>query len=296
MKNLDIYNKFLIDNNNVIYSCDMIRLKTYINYSVYSDLDFYIRAYFSKNIKKFWISDRCMQFKYNYVIEVGENKSFYFGFHHNNEKKDDNNGLFNLTIEFNPNKLRDDFLIMHILNLSARWYIKSFDIAFDLRIGINDLIWDVSGRHIEKIDNRGYDDKTIMLGKGDGRIKIYNKKKESDLCITGELTRVEISRELEDFPVSDISLFHYDGVFPHIYINQYIYSLSDYKDKTLLAVLYAVQSGFPLKDLTRRYRENIKNLLQGGYKVQFYKKYVTDIIRQTIFFYFCANGSKQIFR
>ena len=54
--------------------------------------------------------------------------------------------------------------------------LKSYDIAFDIRLSINDLIYDMSGRGIEKIDNRGFDNKTIMLGKGDGRVKIYNKK------------------------------------------------------------------------------------------------------------------------
>ena len=58
----------------------------------------------------------------------------------NNEKKDMHDGKYNLTIEFNPNKLKDNKLVIKILSLSDDWYIKSYDIAFDLRININDII------------------------------------------------------------------------------------------------------------------------------------------------------------
>ena len=276
--------------DNIIYSLDMFRVKTYIDYDKYSNLDFYLRTYFKDNIKKFWITDKIMQFKYNWVIEIEEGKSFYFGFHHNNEKKDMHEGKYNLTIEFNPNKLKDDKLVLKILSLSDNWYIKSFDIAFDLRININDIIYDMSGRNIEKIENRGFDNKTISVGKNDGRFKIYNKKKESDLDILGDLTRVEISREMEDFPIKNTKILEYDNIFPSIYLNNYIVSFSNYEDKTLLGLLYAVQNGFPLKNLTKTYRKKIKDLLEGGNKIKFSNKLCTDLLRQTIFYYFCRIG------
>ena len=276
--------------DNIIYSLDMFRVKTYIDYDKYSNLDFYLRTYFKDNIKKFWITDKIMQFKYNWVIEIEEGKSFYFGFHHNNEKKDMHEGKYNLTIEFNPNKLKDDKLILKILALSDNWYIKSFDIAFDLRININDIIYDMSGRNIERIENRGFDNKTISVGKNDGRFKIYNKKKESDLDILSDLTRVEISREMEDFPIKNTKILEYDNIFPSIYLNNYIVSFSNYEDKTLLGLLYAVQNGFPLKNLTKTYRKKIKDLLEGGNKIKFSNKLCTDLLRQTIFYYFCRVG------
>lgn len=276
--------------DNIIYSLDMLRVKTYIDYDKYSNLNFYLRTYFKDNIKKFWITDKIMQFKYNWVIEIEEGKSFYFGFHHNNEKKDMHEGKYNLTIEFNPNKLKDNKLILKILALSDDWYIKSFDIAFDLRININDIIYDMSGRNIERIENRGFDNKTISVGKNDGRFKIYNKKKESDLDILGDLTRVEISREMEDFPIKNTKILEYDNIFPSIYLNNYIVSFSNYEDKTLLGLLYAVQNGFPLKNLTKTYRKKIKDLLEGGNKIKFSNKLCTDLLRQTIFYYFCRVG------
>lgn len=285
----DLYN-INLTKDNIVYSLDMLRLKTYVDYNIYSNLDFYIRTYYSNEIKKNWITDRIMQFKYNWSIEVEEGKSFYIGFHHNNEKKDEHEGRYNLTVEFNPNKIKDNPLLLHILNLSGDWYIKSYDVAFDVRVNINNLLWDMSGRNLEKIDNRGFDNKTIMLGKGNGRVKIYNKKRESDLNIIGDLTRVEISREVEDFEVRKINLFQYDDMFPTIYLGNYVYSLSDYQDKTTLALLFAVQNGFPIRDLTYTYRKKIQGMLQGGYKIEFDNKVVTELLQQTVKYYFLKNN------
>lgn len=210
---------------------------------------------------------------------------------HNTEKprfnKEDE--TYNFTIEFNPNKLKDNSLLMHLLSVSGEWYLKSYDMAFDIKINILDLITDMSGRHFERVDNRGYDNKTIYLGKGDGRVKIYNKKRESDLNILGDLTRIEISREVEDFEIRKVKILNYDNNFPIVYTNNYIYSLSDYKDKTTLAMLYAVQQGYPLRDLTRSYKDKIKKMLEGGHKIRFSNKTATDVLRRFVFVYFGGN-------
>ena len=290
--------------DNITYSLDMLRLKTYISFETYSKIEFFIEAYFKDKVKKFWVSDRPMCFHYNYNVEIEEGKSFYFGFHHNSEKlnfsehKDYKNvDLYNFTIEFNPNKLKDNKLIMYLLSLSGEWYIKSYDLAMDIRISILDLIWDMSGRAQEKIFSNGYDDKTIYLGSGSGRIKIYNKKKESKLNMLGDLTRVEVSKELEDFDIRKIKLFNFDNDFPNIYTNNYMFTFEDYdeKNRTLLAILYAVQNGFPLKNLSRVYRSKIKNMLEGGYKIKFDNTTATQVVRHTILTYFLHN-SKVVFR
>lgn len=297
MKIEDLYNTQLTKDN-ITYSIDMLRLKTYISFETYSKIEFFIQMYFKDKIKKFWISDKPMCFHYNYNIEIEEGKSFYFGFHHNNEKlknsdhKDNNNDdLYNFTIEFNPNKLKDYKLIMYLLGISGEWYIKSYDMAFDLHISILDLLWDISCRSTEKVFSNGYDNKTIYIGSGSGRVKIYNKKRESNIEILGDLTRIEISKEIEDFDIRKLSVLYYDGDFPTVYTNNYIYSLSDYdkKNSTLLAVLYAVQNGYPMRNLTRDYRNNIKKLLEGGYKIKFDKTIATQILRKTILYYFLNN-------
>lgn len=289
-----MYNK-KVENNNIIYSLDMLRLKTYLSYSIFSEIEFRFKTVWKDYLKKKYTSARICNFFYNYVIEIEEGKSFWFGFLHNTEKREERNEFYNFTIEFNPNKIKDNKILMYILGLSGSWYMKSYDIAIDLKININELNVDFSGRQEMKIFSKGYDDKTIYLGKGDGRIKVYNKKKESNINNVKDLTRIEISRNLDDFDIRDIKFFNYDDKFPSIYLNQYIYSFSDYEDKTLFAILYAVQSGFPVKDLTKTYKKKIKNLLQGGYKIIFDKKSVNQVISSIIFYYF-INNKKVIFR
>lgn len=296
----EFYNCHLIDNN-ITYSIDMLRLKTYISFETYSKIEFFIEAYFKDKIKKFWISDKKACFHYNYNIEIEEGKSFYFGFHHNSESlnnseysKFENNhfvDLYNFTIEFNPNKLKKDNLLMYLLSLSGEWYIKSYDLALDLKVNILDLIYDISGKAVEKVFSSGYDDKTVYLGSGVNRIKIYNKKKESKLNILGDITRIEISREMNDYDIRRLSTLYDCGFFPDIYLNQYVYSLSDYenKNKTLIAILFAVQNGYPIRNLTRDYRNKLKDLLEAGYKIFFSKQISTQVLRQTILSYFLNN-------
>lgn len=279
-----------VNDNNITYSIDMIRLKTYITYSVFTEIEFRFKTCWKDFIKRYYTSPRQKEFFYNYVIEIEDN-SFWFGFCHNNERRSFfEESEYNFTIEFNPNKLKDNKIIEYLLNLSGDWYIKSFDLAMDLKINILDIITDTSGRRRDLITSYGYDNKTIVIGKDDGRVKIYNKKIESDLKILHDLTRVEVSRYFDDYPVNEISKFNYGNIFPNLYLNQYVYSLSDYKDKTLLAILYAVQNGFPVKDLSRAYKSKIKNLLEGGYKISFSNSIATNVLTKTIFHYFINNN------
>ena len=143
--NLNLYVK-KIENNNMIYSCDKLRLKTYINFFQFSELEFFIKSFYKDNIKKFWISDKISSFHYNYNIEVGEGKSFIIQFMHNNETIafDKENKVYNFSIEFNPNKLKDDKLLLHILHSYSNWLLRSFDVAIDIPINILDLIVDKS--------------------------------------------------------------------------------------------------------------------------------------------------------
>lgn len=301
MKINDLYNEKKQEHNNITYSIDMIRLKTYISYSKFSEIEFRFATCWKNFVKKNFSSAQIKNFFYNYVIEIEEGKSFWFGFLHNSENRQNNirdiNGniidaIYNFTIEFNPNKIKKNDIISYLLSISDEWYIKSYDLALDIKVSILDLIWDLSGKHLEKIDNRGYDDKTVYIGTGDGRIKIYNKKKESNLEITGDLTRLEVSREFDDFEVRKIKYFKYDDIFPVVYLNQYVYSLSDNdKDKTLMAVLYAIQNGYPLRNLTKYTRAKIKNMLEGGYRIKFDNKVATDTLCQVIYYYFVKLGN-----
>ncbi|MCI8393300.1 MAG: hypothetical protein HFJ24_05675 [Clostridia bacterium] len=289
----DLYAKFELDNN-ITYSIDKLRLKTYMTYEKYNAIDFYFRTYYKDKIKKFWISDRPQCFHYNWNIEIEEGISFYFGFCHNTEQKISERfePEYNFTIDFNPNKLKQDNLLMYLLGQVGKWYIVRYDLAMDLKVSILDLIIDKSGKRKMQVFSNGFDDKTYTLGKsGAGHIKIYNKKKESNINMTGDLTRVELTIDVNDFYVGAMLSYNYILSFPDIYLNSYVYSLSDYqsKDRTVYALLYAVQNGYPINDLSRVYKKKIKDMLQGGYQIRFSSVAANKILKQVIYYYFINN-------
>lgn len=281
------------ENNNITYSVDMLRLKAYISYSTFTEIEFRFNTCWKEYVRKKYTSARVFNFFYNYEIEIEEGKSFWFGFLHNTEKRsEDERSIYNFTIEFNPNKIQYNSILLYLLDISNEWYIKSLDLACDLKINILDVIYDKGRKRSVNIVSNGFDDKTYRIGKGNGKIKIYNKKKESKLDIPGDLTRVEISREYDDFPIQNMVLYKFDDCFPEMYLNNYLYSFSDYKNKTLLAILYAVQNGFPVNDLSRDYKTKIKQLYEGGNKVRFDKKTATQVVNKVIFAYFMRRERK----
>ncbi len=301
MYNIDIYNT-KINNKNMIYSIDNIRLKTYISYQEFKNIESFFNIYYSKNIKRFWLSDKKNSFHYNYNIEIEKGKSFIFQFMHNTESINYNKieKEYNFTIEFNPNKLRNNNLVFYILNSFSRWYLRSFDIAIDLPINILDILFDRKTKKSYKIFSSGGDNLTYYIGtkEKDGSIKIYNKKVESNLSIVGYLTRIEISRQYDDFDLIQIKNFDFGNKFiPELYINQYAFSFSDVttKDKTTIALLYAVQSGYPLNELSRDFRKKIKSMLDGGYKIDINKDIINKVLLECIYYYFNTRESKQIF-
>ena len=128
-----------LENSNVTYSVDMLRLKTYISNTVFSELEFRFatvwKDYVEANYQKF----NCTEFRYNYIISVGEGHTFWFGFLHNSEKLDLKKDKYMFTIEFNPNKIKDNVILIFILHLFPDWYIKSYDVACDIPISILDI-------------------------------------------------------------------------------------------------------------------------------------------------------------
>lgn len=127
--------------------------------------------------------------------------------------------------------------------------------------------------------SKGGEDRTYYIGRSNNRIKIYNKKIEKGLNY--DLTRLEITSKL-DFDVNMIEFYDYNVALPDLFLNNYLYTFKDYEDKTMLAILYAVQSGFNISDLSRRYKDKVKKLLEGGYKIEIDNKYCTEVIRKCI--------------
>lgn len=277
----------LLTNDNINYTIDMLRLRANITNEKYSYIQYMLKTCYYDNIKNFYESFSISDFKYNYSIELKEGSSYWFGFIHNSEyiqkgALSNPKTEFNFTIEFNPNKVPINGFLNFVLKTIGfnNWIVKSCDIAMDLRINILDLCGFDKKRYKDiRIFNAGLDNRTVYIGRTNNRIKIYNKKIESSLDY--DLTRVEISTKI-DYDISKFDFYKLKINLPDIYLNNYLYTFDDYKDKTTLAILYAVQNGYPLSDLTRHSKEKIKKLLEGGYKVNLDEQCCNDILHNCI--------------
>lgn len=297
-----LYSDFnFVKEKDIIYTIDMIRLKTYISYDKWERLLFFVNTIYKKNISNYYMSNKINAFKYNYVLEFGENSSFWFGFHHNSEKSekidydfyfnDKNNKdvqflnfkKYNFTVEFNPNKI-DLVYLEKFFKLSTEWTIQSIDIAMDIPLNILDIYCiDKERKREMKIFSNGYDDKTIYIGKSNNRVKIYNKKIESNLDIKN-LTRIEISSQLH-LDIKNIMSYEYNVKLPELFINEYMYSFSDYtkKNDTLRCILFALQHGYDFNDLSRDYKRKVKELIKGNYQINLSNEMCTRVLRKVIF-------------
>lgn len=283
---------FLI-HDNITYSVDMLRLRANITREKYSYIEFILKTCYSDIIKNYYESNSIGDFRYNYNLQLSSNSSFWFGYFHNSElynnKGSYNNDKteYNFTLEFNPNKVPIfGFLSFLLKNIGCfNWFVKSCDISMDLPINILDLCGFDKKRYKDiRIFNAGFDNRTIYIGRTNNRVKIYNKARESGLSYN--LTRIEVSTKL-DVSVREFShSFNLKINLPEIFTNDYLYSFSDFEDRTLLAILYAVQNGFPLNDLSRRYKTKVKSLLSGGNRVALDIKCCSDVLCNCIHFIF----------
>lgn len=233
--------------DNLTYTVDMLRVKCDITYDIFSRLESRIKTIFSDQVKNFYISSGISDFKYNYNIEIKEGKSFWFGFIHNSELINKNGSLqndntkFNFTVEFNPNKLEIRGILLYILRMchANNCIIKSIDMAIDVPVNILDIGGFDKGRKKDfRCFSQGGDNKTYYIGRTNNRIKIYNKKIESNL--DKELTRVEITTKL-DLELKNYIFFNYIAPLPKLFFNNYLITFDDLSDKTLQCIIYAVE-------------------------------------------------------
>lgn len=135
----------LISGDNINYTVDMLRLRTNLTSFEFSKLEFMINTVYKDIVRENYQSTGISNFKYNYVIELKENSSYWFGFIHNSELTNGNSSMqnerreYNFTVEFNPNKVEVKGLLKYILHLSTNWIIKSIDMAMDVKVNILDI-------------------------------------------------------------------------------------------------------------------------------------------------------------
>lgn len=182
-----------VDSVGYTYSCDKIR----ISFTVREDCLCDIQRLFN-NPKRLDIevsAPSTKDFTYRYFMTVsnqqGEKAVFGFGFNGTN-REDSLKGF----IEFNPNKIDyvQKMTIDTVCGLCHSVEVTRCDVAIDIPMNrrLCHLVKD--NRHYTK-ETSSLDNTTEYLGRRNtvGRVKVYNKKLESNLDY--ELTRLEITTE-----------------------------------------------------------------------------------------------------
>lgn len=205
---LKYYDKILLDND-IVMSCDMLRLSFSMIESIQSKFNQYINMYEMKhsNIKvKYYNSLQLFQFRNIVQIQnLIDGTSFAMGLGFNSAT---NQGKTTCFIEFNPNKTMPNYLVNPFLD-----FIKShchnidvvrYDIAFDIPLPRELFALVKDRRKYKKIyslelNNKNMSDFTEYLGvrQNNGYVKLYNKQIESNL--DSALTRLEITLDKLDY-------------------------------------------------------------------------------------------------
>lgn len=252
------------------YSVDMVRLRV----KVFSEnIQTFFNAYMTDSNVDYWESTQYTKYRHNWLFKYMDvfNKecSFYVGYNFNSEQKSLKHWL---VIEYNPNK--NDITYGYLNKILKQFFsditkveIVSVDLACDMPVNITDIFCDKGGKKVKKIFNYGGDDKTIYLGQGDGRIKIYNKRHEilenEKRDIGHDLTRYEVTvSSFEHFAICKALCFNiaeYLNLAP-------IYCVSSYQVDMMLngterALIYAVLNGYPIEELPRKNKEKVKKIL-----------------------------------
>lgn len=290
MDNCLYFNGLEVCDNDFTYCIDMIRLSCEITFDFFETKILSRKPVYKEKLKD-WNSTRITDFQYNFNY-IDNDCSFWFGFISNKEKISKGKSLsnpktcFNFTVEFNPNKVKNNKFLLHILNMTSDWVIKACDFAVDVKTNILNICGLDKGRKDCLVTyDMGGCNKTYYIGKGDNRLKIYNKTLESGLNY--DLTRIEITKYFDNLPLSKVKTFVYDGYIPELFIKEFQLSLDDYStDRTLFALVYAVTNGYPLHNLSRDYKKKVKDFLKKKKPIDIDFHCMTKCLYSYLYYYF----------
>lgn len=175
------------------------------------------------------------------------------------------------TLEYNPNKVDPDCKFLQvILNLmqysKGDMQVQKFDVAFDyVGLRTTDIVFNAEGKKAYSINQfPNGSDLTYYIGKGNGQIKIYDKAhEETEGQADYQKVRYEatISAKLD---LKYIDAYKCTTALPEQPLNdiQGLYNKQDGLSPTDKILVYSVQSGFPLKELTYEQRQKYKNIIK----------------------------------
>lgn len=256
--------------DNIILSCDMLRLSFTINDFGFQNITNFLNEYdFNHKLSfTYFESRKLFNYRHLFDIQILENhSSFALGLCFNSLKK---KNYYKCFIEFNPNKtlsfdISPLFNLLNVIRSNCSLIeLVRFDLAIDFpcKRSLLSLLKDLRDFYkVYRVENHSLssEDVTEYLGKRNvnGFVKLYNKGVESNLNY--DLTRLELT----------LDNFNYDNfisVFPKLYYfkNIDIFTLNELNDTD--KVLFALLSESPNKNLYlsllgRVKQEKMKKLL-----------------------------------
>ena len=161
-----------------------------------------------------------------------------------------------------------------------KFFVVSIDIAIDLEIPLSELSFDKNYKRSYKYFKSDTGE-THYIGQGDNRIKVYDKRKEQitkGKKVDKEVwTRIEYSIRLDECIENILKKGYYKKIsMVDFYRKSKEY---DYKDKTLKAIIYAVNHGYDIKELSRVYREKVKKIICND-KIDINEKDINNCIKE----------------
>lgn len=257
------------------YSIDMVRLKS--RYNTF-DLEPLIKRLSVDSRVEYWKMYNFKNYHHNFKVTEMSDFSYYLGIEHNTKK---NIIKKDIVVEFNPNKFEysSDSLLFWILYnyFYDDFIVVSVDVAIDIEKNIKELYFDRNYKRSYKmfVSDSGI---THYFGEGDGRIKVYDKKKEQESkgkkVDRENWTRIEYSLRIGENVNNIVNLYKKISMID-------IYEISDIevKDRTTRALLYAVKNGYDIKDLSRDYRKKIKNIISQE-KINISEEKINETIKE----------------
>lgn len=269
---------------NINYSVDKIRLKTEIHKTVLQNL--ILNPFGVEPGVSYEMKTSITAYRHNFFIEDNSDFgicSFWMGSSHNSRKTSDH---VDLVLEYNPNKCKGSVLLNYVVDNIFRndrhVEVKSLDVAIDIPINILDVGYSYKGNMSRATFDNGSDDRTYYFRKrkSNGYIKIYNKKRESNLDY--DLTRYEITLNPNVCMFEMLSYSVDEKLFvPVRDVNNFQLPVNlNGTDKILL--LACMEHPEYLKDLGRDKRKKIEQLLAENCSIDFDFESINKTIREFI--------------
>lgn len=209
-----------------------------------------------------WVSYRIGSYRYQYTVTCENGCSFWFGIGFNAPDSPFPETCNKWRIEFNPNKVFREYLLLKTLlsfiRLSKDVMIKRFDLAVDYSVNRSSCFLVKDGRTYSEYMN-SFEDRTQSIGQHShhGYVKLYNKQLESKLPVP--LTRLELTMNFlkSNYP-------EFERIFPKVYVvESFQMKLDDHNltDTDKFILFTCLENPSSVKLLGRKKRKKIESIM-----------------------------------